>query len=317
MAASEKPLTVVGALCANLVIALAKFVAAALSGSSAMLSEGIHSLVDTGNQVLLLVGIRRSQRPADASHPLGYGQELYFWSLIVAVLLFGVGGGVSIYEGVHRLSHPVKGGSALWSYVVLGVSFISEGVSWAIAARALERQERGGSFWQKLHRSKDPSTFIVFGEDSAALLGILVALAGVFFSQWLHTDWPDAAASIVIGGILCGVAVYLATETKHLLIGEGADREVVKRIRAIASQHPGVRNVGYPATMYLGPYEALLILDIRFDPRLDGEGLARTIRDIEREIQAEFPVMKRIYIEAQLFDAPPGDPDQPGPAPDR
>jgi cation diffusion facilitator family transporter len=309
MSSTEKPLTVIGALCANLVIALAKFVAAAFSGSSAMLSEGIHSLVDTGNQILLLIGIRRSRRPADASHPLGYGQELYFWSLIVAVLLFGVGGGVSVYEGVHRLSHPVKGGSALWSYVVLGVAFVAEGFSWMIAARALGQQKRGKSFWQKLHRSKDPSTFIVFGEDSAALLGIVVALAGVFLSQWLHADWPDAAASIVIGGILCGVAVYLASETKHLLIGEGADREVVLRIREIASQHPGVRNVGQPATMFLGPHEALLTLDIRFDPALTAEALARTIRDIERNIRAEHPEMTRIYIEAQLFDAPPPDPN--------
>jgi divalent metal cation (Fe/Co/Zn/Cd) transporter len=192
----------------------------------------------------------------------------------------------------------------LWSYVVLGVAFVAEGGSWVIAVRALQREQGTGTLWQKLHRSKDPSTFIVFGEDSAALLGLVTALAGLGLSQWLHADWPDAAASILIGCILCGVAVYLATETKNLLIGEGADRDVVRRIREIASQHPGVRNVRQPATMFLGPHEALLTLDIRFDPSLSAEGLARTIREIERAIQAEYPVMKRIYIEAQLFDAP-------------
>jgi cation diffusion facilitator family transporter len=302
VASEEKPITVIGALAANLVIALAKFVAAAISGSSAMLSEGIHSIVDTGNQLLMLLGIGRGRKPPDALHPLGYGQELYFWSLIVAVLLFGMGGVFSIYQGVHRLHHPAEPGSALWNYVVLGVALLSEGTSWLIAVRAIRRRERGRGFWRKLHRSKDPSKFVVFGEDSAALIGIVVAFLGILLSQRLHQNWPDAAASMVIGGVLCCVAVYLVYQTRNLIIGEGADQEVVGRIREITAGHAKVREVRQPATMHLGPEDVLLMLNVRFDPSLGADGVAHTIDDIERAIKSEYPEMKHIYIEAQLFD---------------
>jgi cation diffusion facilitator family transporter len=306
MAANEKPLTVIGAIVANLVIAVAKFLAAGVSGSSAMLAEGIHSLVDTGNEVLLLVGLRRSRHPPDATHPLGYGMELYFWSLIVAVLIFGVGGAFSIYEGIERWLHPVQHGSAGWNYAVLGLSFIAEGISWSIAVRALIREERGASFWQKLHHSKDPSKFMVFGEDTAALLGIIVAFFGVFLGQRLHASWPDAAASILIGAILCCVAVYLIDETRHLLIGEGADPELVRQVRELVSSHATVRDVRPPATIYLGPEEVVLILDIQFDPRLGADAVARSIDEIEGEIRARHPEMKHIFIEAQRRNAARG-----------
>jgi cation diffusion facilitator family transporter len=299
VASEEKPITIVGALVANLVIAAAKFAGAALSGSSAMFSEGIHSVVDTGNQILLLIGIKRSRLPPDRHHPLGYGRELYFWSLIVAVLLFGVGGGFSVYEGVHRLQHPVERGSPFWNYVVLAIAFVAEGTSWTIAVRAIHRGERGNTFWKKLHRSKDPSKFMVFGEDTAALLGILVAFAGVYFGERLQAAWPDAAASIGIGIILCAVAVYLVYETKNLLIGEGADQDVVRHICQLASQHAGVREVLSPSTVYLAPDEAVLTLNVRFDPQLAADGLAGTIDDIQRVIKAEYPEMKHIYIEAE------------------
>jgi cation diffusion facilitator family transporter len=297
-------MTVYGAIVANLVIAVAKFVAAAFSGSSAMLAEGIHSLVDTGNELLLLVGLRRSKKPPDPTHPMGYGMELYFWSLMVAVLLFGVGGGFSIYEGIIRLRHPGERGSPLWSYAVLGVAFVSEGVSWFIAVRALRRQERGRSFWQKLHHSKDPSSFMVFGEDTAALLGILLAAGGVFLGEQLKVTWPDAVASIAIGGILCCVAVYLVYETKHLLIGEGAHPDIVRRIRAVTAEQPGVQDVWQPATIYLGPSEVLLILNVRFEPQLEADAVARKIDDIQKVIREEYPEMKHIIIEAERH--PPG-----------
>lgn len=302
----ERPLTIVGAIVANLVIAIAKFVAGGFSGSSAMLAEGIHSVVDTGNEVLLLIGLKRSRQPADPEHPLGYGMELYFWSLIVAVLIFGLGGGFSIYEGVHRLEHPMQAGSQTWSYVVLGVAFLAEGASWAIAARALQKEERGKSFWRKLHRSKDPAKFMVFGEDSAALLGIVVAFLGVFLGERLHATWPDAVASIVIGAILAGVAGYLMYETKHLLIGEGADPAIVRHVRLLAARHPAVLDVRQPVTVYLSPAEVLLILNVRFDPTLAAERVAAAIDDMERTIKAEYPEMKHILIEAQRVAVPPG-----------
>jgi cation diffusion facilitator family transporter len=300
----ENPITVIGAIVANLVIAVAKFVAAAFSGSSAMLAEGIHSVVDSGNEVLLLVGLRRSEKPADRTHPLGYGMELYFWSLIVAVLLFGFGGGFSIYEGIIHLEHPAERGNVAWNYAVLGIAFIAEGTSWWIATRALSRHERGKSFWKKLHHSKDPSKFMVFGEDTAALLGILVAFAGVLLGDRLHASWPDAVASIVIGGILCAVAVYLVYETKHLLIGEGAHPDIVRHLRQIAAGHAGVLDVLRPATIYLSPDEVLLILNVRFDPELGAEAVATAIDDIEHMIRAEYPEMKHILIEAQRTEEP-------------
>jgi divalent metal cation (Fe/Co/Zn/Cd) transporter len=225
--------------------------------------------------------------------------------LIVAVLLFGLGGGFSIYEGVHRLEHPNPRGSQLWSYAVLGVSFLAEGVSWTIAARALSREERGKGFWRKLHHSKDPSKFMVFGEDTAALLGILVAFAGVFLSERLRATWPDAVASLIIGVVLCCVAVYLVYETKNLLIGEGADPELVLRVRELAARHPGVRDVRQPATVYLSPQEVLLILNVRFEPGLAAERVAATIDEMERSIKGEYPEMKHILIEAQRVAVPP------------
>jgi cation diffusion facilitator family transporter len=301
---NERPITVIGAIVANLVIAAAKFVAATFSGSSAMFAEGIHSLVDTGNEVLLLIGMRRSRRGPDDTHPLGYGRELYFWSLIVAVLLFGLGGGFSIYEGVHRLEHATERGPALWNYVVLAVSFLAEGVSWLIAARALSRGERGRSFWKKLHHSKDPSKFMVFGEDTAALLGILAAFAGVLVGEWLDASWPDAVASIVIGGILCAVAVYLVYETKNLQIGEGADPELVQEIRQLAAGHAGVLDVRRPATVHLGPDEVVMILNVRFEPTLSAEKVAAIIDDIEHCIKSRYPEMRHIIIEAQRVDGP-------------
>jgi cation diffusion facilitator family transporter len=300
----ERPTTVIGAIVANLLIATAKFVAAAFSGSSAMFAEGIHSFVDTGNEVLLLIGLRRSQRVPDSTHPLGYGRELYFWSLIVAVLLFGLGGGFSMYEGVHRLQHATRRGPPVWNYVVLAVSFVAEGVSWMIAARALSRHGRGRSFWKKLHQSKDPSQFMVFGEDTAALLGILVAFAGVFTGEWLDASWPDAVASIVIGVILCAVAVYLVYQTKNLLIGEGADPEVVQQMRELAAGHAGVLDVRPPATVHLGPDEVVAILNVRFEPSLSAEKVAALIDEIAHSIKGRYPEMRHILIEPQRVDGP-------------
>jgi len=186
---------------------------------------------------------------------------------------------------------------------VLGISFVCEGASWCIAVRALNRGERGRTFWQRLHHSKDPSKFMIIGEDTAALLGILVAFGGVALGERLGSDWPDAVASMIIGGILCGVAMYLVYETKHLLIGEAADPEVVRGVRELTTRHSGVRRVRLPATVYLGPEEVVLILHVHFDPELGADELARTIEDIERSIKAEYAEMKHIVIEADVIEA--------------
>lgn len=296
----KSPITILAAMTANLVIAVAKFIAAGISGSSAMASEGIHSVIDTGNQVLLLIGVKRSERPADLKHPFGYGLERYFWSLIVAILLFGIGGGMSIYEGYHHLQNPGERGDVMWSYAVLAVAFVAEGTSWVIAARAILREGTAGSFWKKLHASKAPSRFVVVGEDTAALAGILTAFVGIAVGQWLDSPVPDAIASMIIGLILCGTAVYLSIQSKKLLIGESADPEMVRAIHELVAAHPAVERVGYPLTMHFGPEDVLVNLDIRFDPRLGSIDLARAIDDIERRIHTRYPMVTRVFVEAQL-----------------
>lgn len=194
--AHEKPVTVIAAIVANLVIAAAKLIAASISGSSAMLAEGIHSIVDTGNEGLVLLGVARSKRPADDAHPLGYGPELYFYSLIVAIVLFGIGGGMSIFEGVHRLTHDEELGDPTWSYVVLAIAAVSEGTSLFIAVRAMYREDDRGGFFARVHRSKDPTRFLVVGEDTAALAGIVVAFLGILTTQLTGDIVWDAIGSM-------------------------------------------------------------------------------------------------------------------------
>jgi cation diffusion facilitator family transporter len=296
---SEKPLAVYAAATANLVIAAAKFTAAAVTGSSAMLAEGIHSVVDTGNQVLLLVGHKRSQKSPDELHPFGYGKELYFWGLMVAVLLFGIGGGMSVYEGVHRLRVEAQSGDPSWSYIVIGVAAVAEGSSWVVAARSVRRSDGRGSFLRKLAQSKDPSKFVVIGEDSAALIGLLVALVGVFLSHRWHSKYPDAIASIVIGLVLAAVAVYLIVQSKHLLLGESADPLLVERIRNTALKAADVAEVGPPLTMHFGPQQLLVNLQVRFVPDLGAERLPLAIEELERTIRAAVPQVKWLFVELE------------------
>jgi cation diffusion facilitator family transporter len=299
--ADHKPIAVYGAIAANLVIALAKFVAAAFTGSSAMLSEGIHSVVDVGNELLLLLGLKKSRKPADDSHPFGYGKELYFWSLIVAMLLFGLGGGMSIYEGITHLIHPSELREPTWNYVVLGIAFVAEGISWFIALQALLTAEEDEGFWEAFRSSKDPSVFIVLGEDTAALLGIIVAFCGVLFGHLWHTHYADGIASIMIGFILAAVAMFLAYESKGLLVGESADSKIVQHIRQVVRQDTAVKNMRQPLTMHFGPNQVLLNLDIEFDANLSLADLAKAIARIEKTIGHAHPEIHRIFIEAQPF----------------
>ncbi len=297
--ASESRTAVFTAIAANLAIAVAKFVAAAVTGSSAMLSEGIHSVVDTGNELLLLLGIHRSRKPPDDMHAFGHGKELYFWSLIVAILLFGLGGGMSFYEGIShiRSPHPIE--NPTWNYIVLAVAFAAESVSWIVSARQMKRSAHGKeSLWRLFRRSKDPSVFTILGEDTAALLGLVVAFLGVFLGHSLHQPLLDGAASIVIGLILGAMGVFLAAESKGLLVGEGADPEIVTSIRAIAATDPAVVHVYRPLTMYFGPDQILLNVEVAFRPDLSAVEVTEAIERLEREIRKRHPQIRRIYIES-------------------
>ena len=294
-------LAVYGAIAANFIIALTKFGASFLTGSSAMLSEGIHSLVDTGNQLLILLGIRRSRRPADREHPYGYGKELYFWSLIVAMLLFGVGGGMSFYEGVRHLRHPGPLQDPTWNYVVLGIAVFVEAGAWWLALRELLRTRGDRSLWQALRASKDAAVYTVLAEDTAAILGLLVAFLGIWLGHRYDNPVFDGAASIVIGLILACVAVFLAYESRGLLIGESADPDVVRGIRALAEAEPGVERAGMPLTMHLGPDQILLNLDVQFRSDLSAAEVVHTVDRIEQAIRDAHPQVRRIFIEAEAL----------------
>lgn len=294
-------LAVYGAIAANLVIALTKFGAAFVTGSSAMLSEGIHSLVDTCNQLLILLGIRRSKRPADREHPYGYGKELYFWSLIVAMLLFGLGGGMSFYEGIRHLRHPAPPSDPTWNYIVLAIAAVVESSAWLIAMRELLKTRGKRSVWQAVRASKDPAIYTVLAEDTAAILGLLVAFIGVYLGHRYQNPYFDGAASLVIGLLLAAVAVFLARESKDLLIGEGADEAIVRSIQTIAETEAGVERVGMPLTMYLGPAQVLLNLDVQFRADLAASEMVHTVDRIEQAIRKAHPEVRRIFIEAEAL----------------
>lgn len=299
---AESKIAIYGAIGANVAIAITKFVVAGITGSSAMLSEGIHSAVDTFNGVLLLVGLRLSKRPATVEHPFGHGKELYFWSLIVAVLIFGLGGGVSFFEGIQHIRNPEPMRDPTWNYVVLAAAALFEGTSFFIALKEFRAQARGQPFWQALDRSKDPTTYTVLAEDSAALAGLAVAALGIYFSHSLDMPELDGVASVVIGLLLAGVAVFLISQARGLLIGEGIRPETARAIRAIAMEQPGVEDMGHVLSMYIGADEVLVVVDVNFRDDTSTGDAADAVAAIERQVRARFPMIKRIFIEAS--DAP-------------
>jgi cation diffusion facilitator family transporter len=299
MPESESLIAVYGAIAANLAVAVTKFVAAFGSGSSAMLSEGIHSLVDTGNESLLLLGLRQSRKPADEAHPFGHGRELYFWSLVVAIVIFGVGGGMSFYEGVSHLRRPGQLGDPTWSYVVLGLSFLFEGSSWVVALRQFLPKAKDESLWRALRKSKDPSLVTVLLEDSAALVGLAIAALGIYLAHAFRSHVFDGAASILIGLMLTFVAVFLAYESKGLLIGEAARRDVVQSVRRAAQNDPDAELVRRPLTMHLGPEDVLLNLTVKFRDDLSAAEVAEAVARMERTIQERHPEIQRIFIEPE------------------
>ena len=300
---AESRIAIYGAIAANIAIAATKFIVAGITGSSAMLSEGIHSAVDTVNGVLLLVGLRLSKRPATPEHPFGHGKELYFWSLIVAVLIFGLGGGVSFYEGIHHIRNPEPLQDPTWNYVVLGLAFLFEGASFAIALRQFLGQTGKRPFWNALHASKDPATYTVLAEDSAPLVGLLIAAAGIYASHRFDMPELDGAASVLIGMLLCAVAVLLVRESRGLLIGEGIRPETARAIREIAQAQPNVEGVGHVLSMYMGPDEVLAVIDLDFEPNSSTDDAAQAIATIENEVRARYPMIKRLYVDAHDYGA--------------
>ena len=295
---TESRTAIFAAIAGNLAIAATKLVAAFFTGSSAMLSEGIHSLVDTGNGGLLLLGFRLSQKPPDANHPFGHGKELYFWSLVVAILIFALGGGMSVYEGITHLSHPQVHNS-IWNYVVLGFAIVFESISFYFAYKAFRREMSGQGVFRTIRASKDPTTFTVLFEDTAALLGLIVAFLGIFLGHQLNNPYLDGVASIIIGVILAVVAGFLAYESKGLLIGEGVDAAVLASIRAIARADPAVKEVRKSLTMHFSPNDVLLTLDIGFKKHLTAEKIAAAVNRLEEKIRERHPEIKHIFIEAK------------------
>ncbi len=289
------------AILGNLAIAVTKFVAAAITGSSAMLTEGVHSLVDTANEGLLLLGIRASRRPPDELHPFGHGKELYFYTLIVAVVIFGAGGAVSIYEGLRHVIHPEPVGRPMVNYIVIAVAVVFEGLSWRFALDAFRVSNGRQPIWRAIRSSKDPTALTVLFEDSAALIGLAIAAAGVLLSTRLDRPALDGVASIGIGAVLCLTSGLLVRESKGLLIGEAASSDVLKTIRRIVTEDPDILAAGRMMTMHMGPDDVMLNVDLEFRPGLRIEGVVAAVDRIEGHIRAAEPRVRHIFIEAEAL----------------
>ena len=288
--------TLLIALVANLGIAVSKFVAAAITGSSAMLTEGVHSVVDSANQLLLIWGRRQSRRPPDRKHPLGYGREVYFWSFIVALLVFALGAGVSVYEGIVHIRHPEPAVSPLLAYGVLLIAFLLEGGS-TVAAFKEFREAKGSLGWlEAVRESKDPPSFIVLLENGGAMAGIIAAAVGLALSQVTGDPFFDGAASVVIGLILGVIAILLAYESKALLIGESADPALVDEIRAIAARQPGIVGIGDILTIHAAPDQITVMLSADFDDSIPAGRVERIVADIEAEVSNRWPAVRRLYV---------------------
>lgn len=290
------------AVLVNLAIAIAKYAASIATGSAAMTAEAIHSTVDAGNSALLLLGLHRSAKPADERHPFGYGREIYFWSLVVAVVIFGAGGVAAILEGSTRLFEPYELQNIAWNYAVLGTALVFESVSWTVAYRAILKENPGVTPFAAARRSKDPSLFVVLFEDTAAITGLLIALiigtAGAVVFPSAHLD---AVASLLIGLLLIATAVYLMNRTRSLLVGESGDEEVVTGIRALLVADPRVASVHRILTSQMSPGHVLLNLDVRFNGNIANMDLPETIQDVEQAIRESFPVVQEVFIEAQAL----------------
>lgn len=300
--AGEAKAAVVAAVVGNILVAATKFAAAFFSGSAAMLSEAIHSAVDTGNDALMLYGMHRSRLPADRDHPFGYGRELYFWTLVAGILIFALGGGMSILNGVQHIAAPHPAEHVGWSYAVLAAAMLFEGGSWLYGFRAFRAERRGRGVVETIHESKNPTTFATLLEDSAALAGLALAFAGLYASQRFHAPWMDGAASILIGVLLCAVAIVMVAESQSLLIGEGVGRATLSALRTIVEREAAIARVARLTTAYIGPEEIVLAIELRFR---DGTTLAEiraTLARLKASIRERYPLIQRIFIDTASID---------------
>lgn len=299
MAASSSKTVIFAALAGNTAIAVTKFAAALFTGSSAMMSEAIHSTVDTGNQVLLLIGLKRSSRPASETHPFGHGLQLYFYTFVVAILIFGLGAVISISHGLDRIRAPEPIENPWINYLVLGLAILFEGGSWWVALKAFNRERADRSLMRAVQDSKDPTIFTVLFEDTAALTGLVIAFVGVIASQVFDLPILDGVASVAIGGVLAVTAAFLAFETQSLLTGEAADPATRQGIAALAGAEPGVVGLNDLRTMHFGPTEILVALSLDFRDDLTAAEVENTVARLEHRIRAAYPQAGRIYVEAQ------------------
>ena len=296
---SSSKKVIYAALVGNLLVAATKFVAAAITGSSAMLSEAVHSLVDTGNEVLLLHGLRRAARPADQAHPFGHGREVYFWSFVVALSVFALGSGVSLYEGIHHVREPVPITRPVVNYVVLALALVFEGASWRVAFKEFRGEKGQQTFLEAARRSKDPTTFMVLFEDSAAVLGLVIALAGTLAAEVLDRPVLDGVASIAIGILLALVAAFLARESKGLLIGEPAQSEVSDAICAIVTAQPGIERANGLFTVHVGPRQVVAGITVDFRDDLTARQVEDIVARVEARVRQAHPEIVSLLIKPQ------------------
>lgn len=300
---SGSKLVIYAALAGNLAIAATKFAAAAFTGSSSMISEGVHSLVDTGNGGLLLYGLHRSAQPPDLSHPFGYGRELYFWSFIVALLVFALGAGVSFYEGMVHIANPEPTRNVMVNYVVLGLSILFESSSWLVALKEFRRRKGAMGYLEAVEKSKDPSVFTVLFEDSAALLGLLIAFVFIFLADVLEMPELDGVGSLGIACVLGATAIFLARECKGLLMGEPAAPEVQKKILEIVQADPAVQNANGVLTVHLGPEQIVAGLSLEFEDDLAVPDIEACMERIEAELKAQIPELVTVFVKPQTASA--------------
>jgi cation diffusion facilitator family transporter len=302
MGSSESNRVILAALLGNVLVALTKFAAAAITGSSAMASEAVHSLVDTGNELLLLYGLRRAAKPADADHPFGHGRELYFWSFIVALAIFAVGAGASIFEGVRHIGSPVPIKNPAVNYVVLALALVFEGGSWWVAFKQFRAAKGNIGYLEAVRKSKDPTTFTVLAEDTGAILGIFIALAGTVAAQVLDRPVLDGAASIAIGILLALIAIVLARETKGLLIGEPARSELVSSICAMARAQPGIEHSNGLFTVHIGPRQVVAALSVDFNDAISAGEVETIVATLEDRVRKAHPEVVSLLIKPQRAD---------------
>jgi cation diffusion facilitator family transporter len=302
MASSESSRVIIAALLGNFLVALTKFAAAAITGSSAMKSEAVHSLVDTGNELLLLYGLRRAAKPPDADHPFGHGRELYFWSFIVALAIFAVGAGASIFEGVRHIRSPVPIKNPAVNYVVLALALVFEGGSWWVAFKQFRAAKGQIGYLEAVRKSKDPTTFTVLAEDTGAILGIFIALAGTVAARVLDRPVLDGAASIAIGVLLALIAIVLARETKGLLIGEPARSELVSSICAMARAQPGIQSSNGLFTVHIGPRQVVAALSVDFTDTLSAGEVETIVATLEDRVRKVHPEVVSLLVKPQKAD---------------